>query len=478
MRHTLEIQVCRTIRKHDMVKPGERVLVAVSGGADSMALLECLHSLAPALKITLAVAHMNHCIRGAEADQDEEFVRSFCDRLGCDFVSESADVKQKAALSGQNLEECARHLRYAFLRRTARSLGAGKIAVGHTRNDQAETLLLRLLRGSGVQGLAAIHPVLDQQVIRPLLECSRSTIIDYLEQKQVGYREDSTNRDLHHLRNLARHELLPYLERSFNPKILATLAREAELAREVSSYLDLKSRQAFESMRRGHLRPPNGLNAVDLPVKALLELPRALQRTVIRLALRESRGDLRGITAGQVEDILSLCRPGQSGRRVSLPRGTVVLREFEDLLFLISKPAATIGYSYELPLPGQCVLAEVGIQLIATIGSRWEAGVKEPDPAIATCVALDRQSLPETLTVRSRLPGDRYGGVHRRKVKKMLIDAKVPLRLRPTLPMIVAGADVVWIPGFKPARPYRVQAGSDITVVLISCQKIAFSSPH
>jgi tRNA(Ile)-lysidine synthase len=460
MRYALELQVRRTIRKYGMISPGERVLVAVSGGADSMALLECLHSLAPVLRITLVAAHLNHGIRGAEADQDEEFVRNHCRLLGCEFISESADVQRQASLSGQNLEECARQLRYAFLRRTARSLGAGKIAVGHTLNDQAETVLLRLLRGSGMQGLAAIHPVLDRQVIRPLIECSRAAIIGYLQQKQIGYREDSTNRDLHHLRNLARHKLLPFLEQNFNPAIVETLAREAELAREVLHYLEMQSGQAYEDMRRPHP------DAVELPVGALLEFPRAILRNVIRLALRESRGDLRGIAARHIDSILSLCRPGQSGRRVLLPRGTAVIRQFKSLLFLISTAKEVFAYSYELPLPGSCDIADAGIRLVATIRSRREASDREQGVSPANFVVLDRQSLPDKLTVRSRLPGDRYAGMHRRKVKKMLIDAKVPLLRRSTLPMIVAGADVIWIPGFKPARSYRAHAASDSLVIL------------
>jgi len=238
------------------------------------------------------------------------------------------------------------------------------------------------------------------------------------------------------------------------------LVREAELAREVLSYLEQQSSQALEIIRRPHPQ------AVSLPVDELLKLPLALQRTVVRLALREARGDLRGITARHVTDILDLCEPGRSGRRISLPRESMVSREFACLLFFITKPKPIRAYCHELPLPGRCTVTEAGIQVTATIRDRVEMGAKGMELQDSTSAILDRKSLPEILTVRSRLPGDRYAGGHRRKVKRMLIDAKVPLPARSELPMVVADKDVIWIPGFKPAKPYQAQAGSDSTVML------------
>jgi tRNA(Ile)-lysidine synthase len=287
----LEIRVRKTIQNHKMIAPGEHVLVAVSGGADSVALLLCLKTLASELHLSLTVAHLNHRIRGLEGDADEDFVRSLSSNLQLPFVSEIIEVKQQAEATKQNLEELARRTRYDFLRRTAQRVSAGKIAVGHTLNDQAETVLFRFIRGSGMEGFSAIHPVLEGLVIRPLLDCSRDSILEYLQKKGANHREDSTNKDLQHTRNRIRRELLPYLEEHFNPQLVATLSREALVAREAWSFIESHALRAFESLHSRH-----GDAGILLDAKGLLELHPALQKQVLRRALKECLGSLRGIS--------------------------------------------------------------------------------------------------------------------------------------------------------------------------------------
>ena len=179
-RPALEIKVEQTIMKHRMFKAGEHVLVAVSGGADSTALLWCLSEAAPGLGLQLTAAHLNHSLRGEESDADERFVRTLSAEIGIGFVSRKLDIRKRAAVARKNLEEAAREARYDFLRQTADRLGATRVALGHNLNDQAETVLMRLIRGTGLEGLSGIHPVLDDLFIRPLLECSRADIIRYL----------------------------------------------------------------------------------------------------------------------------------------------------------------------------------------------------------------------------------------------------------------------------------------------------------
>jgi tRNA(Ile)-lysidine synthase len=234
----LGLQVLRTIRKFGMIRRGDHVLVAVSGGADSMALLLFLHELAPRMSLRLTAAHLNHGLRGAEAREDEEFVRRVCSDLGPAFVCESADVKTLAEANGKNLEETAREVRYDFLRRAAAEAGADRIATGHTLDDQAETLLFRLLRGSGPGGLEGIHAVIDGRIIRPLLECPRASILEFLSARDAQWREDSSNRDLHFQRNRIRQELIPYLEKHFNPRLASVLTREASLVHAAYDFLE------------------------------------------------------------------------------------------------------------------------------------------------------------------------------------------------------------------------------------------------
>ncbi len=455
---TMETQAYKTIRKYGMLASGDRMIVAVSGGADSMALLLCLHKLAPRLKLSLIVAHLNHHIRGLEADADEDFVRRMCAGLGIPFISETIEVKRQATETRQNLEELARRLRYDFLRRIASREKAQKIAVGHNLDDQAETALFRIIRGSGIEGLSAIYPVVDGLIIRPLIECSRSRILDYLNRHKIDYREDSTNADLRHSRNRIRREVVPYLEKNFNPQLKRTLAREAGQARETWDYLETQARQHHRAL----IRPVD--DGISLKIKDFFDLHPALQKQVLRLTLKEFHGSLRGISSSHIENVLSLCRNVSGGRRIRLPGGTVALRRADQLLLLKHEPKAGIPFCHRLPLPGSCRIPEACVIFSATICST-------PDPGTIKDMCLSRaylqqSALPPVLTVRSRIAGDRYGGPGHRKVKKMLIDRKIPSERRSVLPMVAAGDDVIWIPGFRPARAYEARPVSGTCVMI------------
>ena len=458
----LEIRVRQTLTKFNMLSPGMRVLVAVSGGADSMALLHCLHRLAPRWNVNLAAAHLNHRLRGEESDRDECFVRAACERLEVPIYTEGKDVADTAASSGRNLEETARQVRYDFLRRTAARAGAQKIALGHTLDDQAETVLLRFLRGSASEGLSAIHPVVHPQIIRPLLECGRRNILEYLEIRGISFREDSSNSDLRYRRNRVRRELIPYLKEHFNPRLSDTLATEAELARELADYMESQAREVLELIR---IREGDGLS---LSVSRLMELHPALRKAVLRLALRECRGDLRGVTARHTAALSALCLPLHSGRRISLPGGAAVVRQFGSIHFARQRPVMPQSFSYILPIPGRCLVAEAGMEFVSALAEP-DATAVAPVKSGRFRVVLDAISLPARLMIRSRHPGDRYGG--RRKVKKMLIDAKVPLSERPRIPVVAAGETVIWIPGFKPPKAYIPQSNSVRYVILEAIER-------
>jgi tRNA(Ile)-lysidine synthase len=448
----LDNQALKTIRRFGMVKPGERVLVAVSGGADSVALLLCLQRLAARLKITVTAAHLNHRLRGAESDADEEFVRKLCARHGIDLIAESARVKEKAAASRQNLEEAAREARYDFLRRAARQVGADRIAVGHTLNDQAETVLMRLFRGSGAAGISAIYPVVDGVIVRPLLETGRAEILRYLKSLRIRHREDSSNRDLELRRNRLRNKWIPQLAREFNPRLIETLSREADLARETTDFLEQISRAEYKRLRA----PVRG--GISLPAKEIAEMHPLMKKLVWRHALLEVRGSLRGITTHHIEAVLGLCRTGQSGKVAELPGGTTVVRRFKNVAVLQHRPEAGSSFEYRLRLPGRCAVPEAGLEIIASEGENGDATL------FSAC--LDRDLLPRTLVVRSRRPGDRYGGAGHRKIKKMLIDARIDLQARSTLPVVAVKDAVVWIPGFKPARRYTARSDSSRCILL------------
>lgn len=456
--HALESQVRRTIRRFAMIAPGSHVLVAVSGGADSTALLLCLHALAPEYRLSLTVAHLNHRIRGEEGDADAEFVRRMAAELSLQFVADIIEVKQQAEASKQNLEELARRRRYEFLRRTAARVGATRIAVGHTLNDQSETALYRFMRGSGMEGLSAIHPVVDQLIIRPLLDCSRTQICDYLQHKGALYREDSTNADLLHARNRIRHELIPYIQKNFNPQLLPTIAHETLLVREAWDYVQSQAAEAYATM---HSRAQNG---IVLEIPKLLALHPALQKLALRSGLKECLGTLQGIGYVHIQNLLALCETGGSGDILCVPHGGAAVRQFDSLLLLKNPPEPVPAYACILNIPGRCHIVQSGhIFQCARCSPPNSEELRHNHPERAY---LSMETLPASLTVRSRIPGDRYGGSGHRKVKKMLIDGKVPLLQRAALPMVAAGNDVVWIPGFPPARRYAANPDSKSCVLV------------
>lgn len=461
----LEMKALKTIRRFEMLRPGERVVVAVSGGADSVALLSCLHRLSGRLQISLIAAHLNHCLRGREADADERFVRKLCAQLGVELLVESAQVRERATKARQNLEEAAREERYGFLRRCARKANARRIAVGHTLDDQAETVLLRFLRGSGAEGLGAIHPVVEGLVIRPFVEIQRDEILRYLNTLKTRHREDSSNRDLRFRRNLLRHEWIPALRREFNPRLLETLAREAELARETADFLEFAAKHAGGSIR---ITVDGG---VALPVGELAAMHSLLRKLVLRQVLREVRGTLRSISARHIEALDRLCISGSSGKSVELPGGCVAVRRFKRIAMLRKRPKEGPQFEYRLGLPGRCRIPEAGMEIIAEridapalsaprSDHRQKGGTGSP-----TCV-VDGHCLPHVLIVRSRRQGDRYGGTGHRKVKKMLIDARIDLDSRSRLPVVAVSDAVVWIPGFPPARRFAASAASSLRFAL------------
>jgi tRNA(Ile)-lysidine synthase len=454
----LERRVLRTIAKHGMLKAGDHVLAAVSGGADSMALLVCLSHLVPRLNIILTAAHLNHGIRGIEADEDEIFIRNYCDQWSIPFIAESAEIKNRAITTKQNLEDLARRVRYEFLRRTAAKIGAAKIAVGHNLDDQAETVLMRLLRGSGIQGMASIYPVIDNTVIRPLLECTRAEILEFLADRKIPFREDSSNLDPRYSRNRVRKELIPYLRKCFNPHLLHVLAREAEISREIWQYLDAQAKSAFKSIQ------VPARNGISLDAKRLHELHPGFQKLVLRQALKECRESLKSITWDHITGMIGLCGPEKSGCRLELPGGYIALRQFGELWLLENDLPQAPQFKYLLSVPGHCVIPQSGMEISAEFGPFPELECPSGPPL--SMAYIESGLVPYELIVRSRASGDRYGGLKHKKVKKLLIDSRIPSPERSMLPMVATQDCVLWIPGFRPAKPFRAQKGAPNCVIL------------
>jgi len=439
-----ETRVLTFVREHGVIREGEHALVAVSGGGDSTAMLLALARLAAECRWRLTVAHFDHRLRTRrEAAEDLAFVAGLCRSLDLPLVHGAGDVARRAKAHGESVEQAARVLRYRFLAREARRAGATVVLLGHTVDDQAETVLLHLARGSGVDGLAGMRPRSSwplgrgPDAGRPLLRLRREETSRYCREAGITPREDATNELLLATRNRVRQEALPALRR-LNPRISEALARLAEAAAGDVSVLDQLAQREFQEAARVE----RGRVAVDL--KRLGEAPAGLRPRILRRAVQALLGSLAGLEAVHVEALLSLAasRPG----RASLPRGVVAVRDSRWLTLHRGEPPAGSGIP-ETPLavPG---ITEVG-------GWRFEvslapAGTAAGPGPLQAC--LDADAVGRFLLVRSRKPGDRMrplglGG--ERKLQDIMVDAKVPREERDGVPLVVTRWGVVWAVGLR-----------------------------
>jgi tRNA(Ile)-lysidine synthase len=338
-------RIADTIARYRMFETGQQVGVAVSGGADSVCLLYVLLELAARWDLHLSVLHLDHGLRGEESRQDAEFVRALAGRLGLPLSLRETSVAQ----SPDNLEQAGREARLAFFRETIASGAAKRVATGHTRSDQAETVLFRFLRGSGTAGLAGIRPVTSEGIVRPLIEVERSEVRQFLLDRGIAYREDSTNASLQFARNRIRHELLPQIAREWNPAIGETLANTADWALAEEAWWDAE----IDRLAAQHFTAQDG--AVLLRADVLATLPLAVARRLVRRAMELAKGDLRGIDFGHIRSVMDLARSTEGHGRLQAT-GLDIFRSFEWLRF--GQPRAggleTRDYRLTLAVPGRC----------------------------------------------------------------------------------------------------------------------------
>src|SRR6266576_994940 len=423
---TLAQCVTRYIRRHKLLNPGDRVGVAVSGGADSVALLRLLLELRTELGVVLSVVHFNHKLRGSEADADEQFVADLASRNKLEFHRESGDVTAYSAAKRLSIETAARDMRYEVFRRLLLEGRMNRVVTAHTLDDQAETVLLRVVRGAGTRGLAGIYPQLsvsssqfsvDRQssvagrqvcgsIIRPLLRVRRKELEAYLFAEGQRWREDSSNRDLRHARNRVRHGILPRLERNLNPAVREILAETAEMARAEEEYWNAEVGRILEAAGR-RLR---GTGAT-VGLRSFAGLPLALQRRLARAAA-ENFG-LR-LEFRHVEEILELISNGCPGK-AALPDGWMASIDKGELKF---EPAPQISesirdYQYLLPVPGKVPVPETGTLFEAVLSSA------EKGAACNSENLLDSGAAAVELTVRNWRPGDRFWPAHTKAPKKV-----------------------------------------------------------
>ena len=451
-------RIAQTIVRYRMFESGQKVGVAVSGGADSVCLLHLLRELGPRWGLRLHVLHLNHRLRGAESDEDAAFVRRLAEELGLPFTGREADLVS----ASDNLEEAAREARLAFFGEMLASGQVDRVATGHTRSDQAETVLFRFLRGAGSAGLAGIRPVTSDGLVRPLLEVDRTDVAEFLRRQAISWRDDSSNLSLEFARNRIRHHLLPQLAREWNPALPQTLAQTADWALAEESYWEAEINRLEETCliaESGHIL---------LNVDNLNKLPVAAARRLVRRAMERLRGDLRRIDFSHVAAIVKLAATQEGHGRVQLP-GLDILRSFE-WLRLSRLPAENPGrpdYRLGVPIPG--ILRIPGTELEIYLELVEKKDRSEPWNSVYNggIVGIDWCRLPGSLVMRNWRPGDQYqprGSASAQKIKTLFQQFRVPLWERRYWPVLTDGVSVLWALRFGPAA--EIAAGPESRTVL------------
>jgi len=442
-----------------MIIPGDKVLAAVSGGADSVCLLYLLKEMQGIFPFHLSIAHIDHMARGKESVEDARFVEELGKDLGLEIFIERVDVRKQNETLKTSFQEAGRILRYRFLESILKRIRGTKLALGHTADDQVETFLINLLRGSGLKGLAGM-PETRGAVIRPLIECTRQEVLKYLEIKNLGYREDASNADNKYLRNRIRHELLPVLK-TFNQNIASNLQETVKIIRDDDQCLTDQTRLLYLKLAVPRLEGAG----VELDRVKFNQQPVAYQKRLVRLAICQIKGDLRRITAKHVQKIIELFENSRVGKEINLPgqlmatcrREGVELRKNSKLRSRDALNGKMCLNSTELVIPGATKITHTGLNLRATIvaSKNWKETGARLDQAF-----LDFDKTGPAIHARFFRPGDRFaplGMTGRKKLKSFFIDEKVPRELREFIPILTTlTGDIIWVYGKRISENFRV----------------------
>ena len=424
-----------------MIDPGDLLIVAVSGGADSVCLLDILHELREEFGIKLIVAHYDHGLRQSEDESETRFVDRLAASMALPFETEKGSLLK--AGSTASIEEKAREARYKFFEKIRAKSNAQKIATGHTLNDQAETVLMRFLRGSGPSGLAGIPPIRDDVIIRPLIEVKRKEIESYLKARELTYVTDSSNIETRYLRNKIRLELLPLLL-DYQPRLVEQLGQLSTILRDENDYLEKEARNWVKKEAE-----ITTAEEVLVPVSSFVKLPQPVRNRVTRSLLMKIRKNLRRIDQGHIKSVYGLALNKNPQGRIHLPDGLTVKKTYDRLAFTTSERPKPGDFSYALEGPGTFFLERISCS-ISLVEIKGGVDFKRGDSTRTAYLDADKLLYP--LVVRNFRPGDRFvplGMKGHKKIKDFFIDLKIPSGTRSLIPILVSQGTPVWVCGYR-----------------------------
>ncbi len=438
-----------TIKKYNLIQKNDRILVAFSGGPDSTALVLLLLEYQKELPFSIHLAHFNHKLR-KEANRDETHVREFAKEFNLPITVGCGNVNEYAKKHSMNIEEAGRELRYSFLKEQAKKIKANKIALGHNLTDQAETFLMRIIRGTGLTGLSGIYPVKEGIFIRPLIEIEKEEIEAYLRERNIPFCIDRTNLDSRYLRNRIRIELLPFLKESFSQKIVSHLGKLSELIREENELIE----KIAESELKKIEKKENGIYSIDY--KKLESYPVALRRRILRCFIKKLKGDLRGITYKHIQSLLNLKKNKES----CLIKGLKVKRE-GDLLFFKSEIDKILDYAYYLDINDEIEIKECNLKFRTEVISSFDYRKLDFNDNYRGYFDFEKLKFP--LLVRNRRNGDAYrplGAPGRKKLKEIMRAKRIPLRERKSKPVFLSQNEIIWVLGLPVSEEYKVTSST------------------
>ncbi|MBW2596638.1 MAG: tRNA lysidine(34) synthetase TilS [Deltaproteobacteria bacterium] len=467
------LKVRKAIEKYSMLNPGDRVGIAVSGGADSVALLYELSILADEYDLALFILHLNHGIRGEESDRDEAFVVELAGSMGIPADSERVSIPELIEKKGGSLEDICREERYAFFERMSQKHGLNKIALGHNLNDQTETVIMRFLRGSGLEGLKGFLPVRDGIYIRPLIDSTREEIISFLEERDIRFVTDSSNADDIHLRNRIRNILVPELKASYNVRLEENISRTADILRLEDDFIRGSVEEIIADWKidRGNAR---------INIRKLKKLHPALQWRLIKTVLENRSPARNGIGYLHVKSVVDLVEGLRPNASVDLPFNLRAEREYDELIISQGEDRSPdtpkkyspdgredCNFSYTVEIPGSVNIVETGGKMVLDVIDADEANIQSDNS-----VFMDYNSISFPLVVRNIRAGDRIqplGMKGTKKISELLIDKKIPKAGRKSISLLVDRKSVLWVPGVKLSDRVRI---TDVTEKVVKAKII------
>jgi tRNA(Ile)-lysidine synthase len=448
-------RVFNTIKHHDLIQNGDSLVVGISGGPDSVCLIHVLYTIADKLNIKLFAVHINHMLRGRESDEDEQYVRSLCEAINIKLFVESIDIGREASKRGVSLEEAGREARYTVFNRIAREVGATRIAVAHNKNDQAETVLLNMMRGAGLDGLTGMKYIRNN-IIRPLLDVEREHIERYCARHSLNPRVDRTNLEDIYTRNKIRLNLIPYINRLMDLDIVGNICRMSSLLRDDACYIDGISREFFN---KSIVRREDG--KIWLDIQKLKACHPAMQRRVLRNALSEVKGDLKGIESVHISSVIDMFSNGRTGSQLHLPSGLRAEVSYGQLsIYLKGSNRKEEKLNISINIPGITNVRQSYAFLEAFVEKR-EKNIEEYGNIRYNSLVqyFDYDKLKLGINIRNRGPGDVFKPFKSngtKKLKEYFIDNKVPRDLRDKILLIAKGKEIVWVIGYKISDKFKV----------------------